>query len=324
MARNEVLCCFSVALSLLIQSFFNLAADVDLLLDFKKSMVKRDPFSVLASWTPSGRQDYCTLYGITCGRDASVTSVDSISITSCELEFTMWDGFAAFQRLRYINFSGNSISGSIPSQLGRLKSLVSLDLSSNRLAGSVPSTFSNLSLLEDLSLSQNMFSGMIPSSLGTLKGLSRCLDLSQNKFTGTVPMALGSMKWVKFIDLSDNMLSGILPPSLGGCESLTSLYLSHHLLSGSIPSTWINMASLYLELDLSYNDLSGNILAELGQISSLSTLDLSWNKLTGNIPRSLVDLENLQILNSSSNFLSGEIPDTTLFQSFGQSSFLGI
>ena len=157
-----------------------LAADVDLLMTFKHRVVKRDPSSVLSSW---GSRDYCTWYGIKCGRDASLSWVDTISITSSRLEFTMWDGFAHFQRLRYINFSTNRITGGIPWNLGRLKSLVSLDLSFNDIYGTIPSSFNDIPSLEILVLRKNRMHGAFPSGLcGNTK--LRIFDMGFNKLTG--------------------------------------------------------------------------------------------------------------------------------------------
>jgi hypothetical protein len=157
-----------------------LAWDADILIVFKRSVVRRDPSSALASW---GRGDYCSWNGIRCARDASSRWVDSISIASAGLEFSMWEGFGSFPRLRYINFSSNRITGAIPWSLGRLKSLVSLDLSFNGIMGSIPSSFNDLPLLEILVLRNNAMHGAFPSGLcGSTK--LRVFDMAFNKLTG--------------------------------------------------------------------------------------------------------------------------------------------
>ena len=60
--------------------------------------------------------------------------------------------------------------------------------------------------------------------------------------------------------------------------------------------------------DLRSNSLSGDIPAELGQLSNLQSLRLYDNGLTGAIPAELGKLSNLQRLNLRSNSLSGAIP----------------
>ena len=63
-----------------------------------------------------------------------------------------------------------------------------------------------------------------------------------------------------------------------------------------------------IHLDLSANQLSGNIPPELGDLASLETLSLHTNELTGTIPAELGNLANLQILWLHRNQLSGAIP----------------
>ncbi|GJU96068.1 kinase-like domain-containing protein [Tanacetum coccineum] len=61
-------------------------------------------------------------------------------------------------------------------------------------------------------------------------------------------------------------------------------------------------------LDLSYNNLSGNITSSLGECISLTTLNLRGNIFQGIIPSSLSSLRGLEVLDISQNNLSGKIP----------------
>ena len=63
-----------------------------------------------------------------------------------------------------------------------------------------------------------------------------------------------------------------------------------------------------IRLDLSYNDLTGEIPPELGGLSNLTSLTLGGNQLTGEIPPELGRLSNLTGLWLSNNQLTGEIP----------------
>ena len=88
---------------------------------------------------------------------------------------------------------------------------------------------------------------------------------------------------------------------------VTRLNLSANELSGEIPAELGNLANLsYLNLDV--NELSGDIPAELGDLANLQELSLLGNGLSGEIPAELGDLTNLQLLYLSANELSGEIP----------------
>ena len=56
------------------------------------------------------------------------------------------------------------------------------------------------------------------------------------------------------------------------------------------------------------NELTGDIPAELGNLSNLETLWLHGNQLTGEIPTELGNLSNLETLNLGGNQLTGDIP----------------
>ena len=61
-------------------------------------------------------------------------------------------------------------------------------------------------------------------------------------------------------------------------------------------------------LDLTYNNLSGQLPAAIGQLTELQQLWLSTNQLTGNIPSEIGNLTQLKMLDLSSNQLGGAIP----------------
>ena len=66
----------------------------------------------------------------------------------------------------------NSLTGSIPSQLGDLANLARLDLNDNGLTGSIPSELGDFAKLTELRLDDNDLTGRLPDDL-----LSLSLDL---------------------------------------------------------------------------------------------------------------------------------------------------
>ena len=88
---------------------------------------------------------------------------------------------------------------------------------------------------------------------------------------------------------------------------LESLNLSFNQLSGEIPRELGNLSGVRT-LDLSFNQLSGEIPRELGNLSALGFLFLNSNQLSGEIPQELGNLSRLQMLHLYGNQLSGCIP----------------
>ena len=88
---------------------------------------------------------------------------------------------------------------------------------------------------------------------------------------------------------------------------VTILFLAENELSGEIPAELGNLTQLK-ELFLFGNKLSGEIPAELGRLTNLTELSLSYNEFSGEIPPELGKLTNLTELNLDNNEFSGEIP----------------
>ena len=105
-------------------------------------------------------------------------------------------------------------------------------------------------------------------------------------------------------DWSGVTASNIVNGGVVGECVVRRLDLSSNQLSGEIPAELANLSNL-VDLDLSGNQLSGEIPAELAKISILADLDLSSNQLSGEIP---AELAKIPFLNLRSNQLSGEIP----------------
>ncbi|KAK2387420.1 receptor protein EIX2 [Trifolium repens] len=63
-------------------------------------------------------------------------------------------------------------------------------------------------------------------------------------------------------------------------------------------------------IDLSANNLSGEVPLELYQLVQVQTLNLSHNNFIGTIPKTIGDMKNLESLDLSNNKLYGEIPQS--------------
>ncbi|CAL9762603.1 unnamed protein product [Musa acuminata subsp. burmannicoides] len=271
-----------------------------------------------------------------------------------------------------INLANNKLSGEIPSSIENLIWLESFHLNNNKLHGLLPSSLKKCSALVFLDLGNNKFSGSIPTWIAqnfldleptwAEYGPSAQHRLRSNMFSDNIPAELGQLAYLHVIDLANNKLSGPIPHSFGNLNAAMThwkqhltrrdkqvfyspfvkdrpallpfdkyedsialtikgryynfsiiLYLvniidlSNNNLTGEIPIE-IGSLSMLQTLNLSRNSFVGQIPAAIGAMKSLETLDLSFNKLSGVIPQSFSALNSLNHLNLSYNNLSGAIP----------------
>jgi Leucine-rich repeat (LRR) protein len=89
--------------------------------------------------------------------------------------------------------------------------------------------------------------------------------------------------------------------------SFVVLQLGYNQLSGSIPPQLGNLNKLAV-LALQSNQLTGAIPATLGSLTQLTRLDLSFNSLFGSIPSKVADIPFLEVLDVRNNTLSGSVP----------------
>lgn len=129
--------------------------------------------------------------------------------------------WSSWDQLVFLNLYNNSLTGTLPSDVGHLataSNLNTLNLRKNQFMGKLPSELGLLPL-EFLSLSDNWFSGALPSELGLLSNAA-ALYLYDNHFSGTIPTTLGQLSKLTRLELHNNDLSGTVPVEL--CDLLST------------------------------------------------------------------------------------------------------
>ncbi|XP_027183840.1 probable leucine-rich repeat receptor-like protein kinase At5g63930 [Coffea eugenioides] len=174
-------------------------------------------------------------------------------------------------------------------------------------AGTIPPQLGNLSFLISLDMSNNNFHGHLPEGMSHLCRLS-FMALSNNNLTGEIPSWLGVLERLQYLSLTENNFFGELPANI--CDNLPNLKeldLSWNQLSGQILSGLSNCSGLK-SLDLSVNQFNGYIPKAVGNLKMLEELDLGDNNLEGSIPEGIGNLQSLRVLSITSSNLSGSIP----------------
>ncbi|KAH7849969.1 hypothetical protein Vadar_025756 [Vaccinium darrowii] len=191
----------------------------------------------------------------------------------------------------------------LPDSIGKLSSLIALDLSENHIV-SLPVTIGGLSSLTKLDLHSNRISEL-PDSVGELLSLV-FLDLRGNQLN-SLPSTFGRLVRLEELDLSSNHLP-ILPDSIGSLISLKKLNVETNNIE-EFPHTIGNCSSL-VELRADYNRLKA-LPEAVGRISSLEILSVRYNNIK-QLPTTMSSLSNLKELDVSFNELES-VPESLCF-----------
>ncbi len=249
-------------------------------------------------------------------------------------------------QLETLRLQGNGLTGSIPPEIGDLVFLAELDVSANDLAGAIPEEIGSAKRLELLLVSENPgLRGLMPRSLLRLR------DLVALRTYGTelcAPLDPGFRAWMHSIPLLGveecdagvvermalarffNTTGGEVWENAEGWNTgadldswygvtledgrVQSLVLAENGLEGSFPTAIVTLTELE-HLDLSDNDLVGELPGDVGYMSSLMTLLLSGNTgLDGLLPFSMVRLPRLAVLQYEDTGLC--MPSTRGFQTW--------
>nr|XP_048324139.1 receptor-like protein 7 [Ziziphus jujuba var. spinosa] len=226
---------------------------------------------------------------------------------SCNLyEFP---GFLRHQNeLEWLELCGNKIYGQIPKWMWNtsVDTLEDLNIGDNFITGfhQQPAVLPwvNLDVLE---LSLNMLQGPLPIPLPSIKAYI----ISGNMMTGKIPHVFCNLSSLYILDLSDNNIDGMIPQCFRNLSSsLAVLSLRNNSFHGVIPQTCSGNASNNLMLvDLSYNQLQGQLPRSLSNCMMLEGIVVSNNRLNDVFPSWLGSLPKLKLLTLRKNEFYGAI-----------------
>ncbi|CAF2062393.1 BnaC06g26600D [Brassica napus] len=284
-------------------------------------------------------------------------SLEVLKMSHNKLSGDVFPETSNFSFVHVLYMDNNQFTGKIGQGLRNMRSLVLLDISNNNLTGVIPDWFDEFPDISALLVSNNLLEGEIPISLFRTSSL-QILDLSANNLSGNIPLqtecgsipsclgntsvGLGKEDTPSFFDFATASTKATLynyrDATLMKVQFATKhryddymgqnlglffgLDLSGNELSGEIPVELGGLMELYT-LNFSHNKLSGRIPKNFSGMKNMESLDLSYNKLQGCIPPQLTELSSLAIFNVSFNNLSGVIPQGKQFNTFDTDSYLG-
>ncbi|KAJ1436957.1 Serine-threonine/tyrosine-protein kinase, catalytic domain [Sesbania bispinosa] len=154
---------------------------------------------------------------------------------------------------------------------------------------------------------------VVPPSGGSLTGKSYACSWSGIKCDKDSTI-------VTSIDLSMKKLGGVLSgKQFSVFTKLADLNLSHNFFSGQLPAEIFNLTSLK-SLDISRNNFSGHFPGGIPRLQNLAVLDAFSNSFSGPLPAEFSQLEYLKVLNLAGSYFRGSIPSE--YGSFRSLEFL--
>ncbi|XP_060973636.1 receptor-like protein EIX2 [Cannabis sativa] len=208
-------------------------------------------------------------------------------------------------KLVFINLASCKLGPEFPNWLQTQTELIYLDISNSSISGPLPNWFPNItSNLNYLNMSHNLLNNNLTNFPLSQEADPVLVDLSSNQFQGSIPPSL--LVNATYLYLSNNKFNEFSCGANEWDKSIAVIDISNNNLFGNIPDCWENFKQLGV-LNLGYNKLSGKIPSFIN-MTSIKTLQLRHNNFSGNFPSSLKYCTSLEVLDLGRNTLKGPIP----------------
>ncbi|PON42126.1 LRR domain containing protein [Parasponia andersonii] len=258
------------------------------------------------------------------------SSMKDLSLPGNQFSGNIHEIVGQYAQLEVLHLFGNSLEvgffrtsflqvrPSVPKMASNSKGLFFIGYYNAGISDSIPTWFWDISTnCYSMDLCNNQIHGTITRTSFEFIDYPK-VNLSSNKLDGSIPHF---MLKVGALDLSENRFSKLDSLcNISNDSQLGFLDVSVNQLSGDLPDCWLHYKELRV-LVLANNKLSGKIPISIGSLTQIITLNLGNNGLTGELPSSLKrnslsgeipskigNLKSLDALDLSNNRLSGEIP----------------
>ena len=132
------------------------------------------------------------------------------------------------------------------------------------------------------------------------------IAIAGNNLSGAIPNEIGSLDNLSSISLTQGDLTGPIPDSLYNLP-LTELELSDNNLNGDVSVRLYELTDLE-KLHLDNNQFRGSIESDISNLSNLVSLKLNDNQFKSRMKRELKDLQNLEVAQFHNNGFYGKVP----------------
>lgn len=224
-------------------------------------------------------------------------SIETLDLHGNVLQ-TLPMGLRRLQQLRTLNLSNNSLSIDNIHVVAEIPSLVDLKLANNQLQGRFPSDIGRLRSLETLDLHGNTLTEL-PDELAELTSL-KSLDVGENQLT-SLPFEWLSKLPLRTINASKNRLAGtLIPASVDRLETLQSLNIVNNLVEIFSANEMLSCPSLH-SLFMGINRIKR--LPCVSSWQSLLILSAEDNKIA-ELPAGFTELKSIKTVDLTGNDIS--------------------
>lgn len=231
-----------------------------------------------------------------------MVDLSSLIFNECVFLIQLTEDLTSLQNLKCLYLANCLRLSRLPESLGKLKSLVRLDLTGTSIR-TLPDSVGELKELEQLVLSGS-FIVVLPETFGALESLV-VLDLSYSRIEA-LPNSIGRLKNLRQLSLNSCFQIKRLPETLGDLESLVLLNVSSSSVM-ALPASIGRLKKLErLEMKESRMD---RLPPEIGELHSLRILNLNGASNIRALPSSISQLSLLKILILVNSTRLQELPE---------------
>ena len=194
---------------------------------------------------------------------ADLTELTNLQIVGSKLKGQIPEFLYGMAKLSKIRFNTNNLTGAISDKISQLSELTELYINENKqFGGSLPTAMGKLKKLVSLNIAKTAITGAVPAELSGCESLQNFMAY-EAQFT-SIPDNWDQWPALKIVQLYGNTgLECPLPASLGKAKKITSLQLKNCNFTGNIPESYANLPSTCNQLFVNGNKLQGVIPASV-------------------------------------------------------------
>ena len=194
---------------------------------------------------------------------AGLTELSTLQIVGSKLKGQIPEFLYGMTSLSKVRLNGNNLTGSISDKISQLSELTELYINENKqFGGSLPTAMGKLKKLVSLNIAKTAITGAVPAELSGCESLQNFMAY-EAQFT-SIPDNWDQWPALKIVQLYGNTgLECPLPASLGKAKKITSLQLKNCNFTGNIPESYANLPSTCNQLFVNGNKLQGVIPASV-------------------------------------------------------------